>query len=524
MHEALLYRAAVTEANAIDVTAGTARLSFASEHPVLRRDDKKHGTHIEILSHAAGDVNNSILERGAPVLLDHNDNQVIGEVKPGSFQIGADRKSRATIQVDPEWRSYLKAIAEGDAPNQTSVGYSTLSVLKREVGADGIPVLTFSWLPEEISILTKGHPPADPRVGLGRSLNMKTSLSDLLALALSGSRKTDDDFSDISLIETLNQVGAQHSGRVREMFESRRSHIAGPLWDPVPFSLIAPRQTRDMQATVFPSGGALIADQMEAGTPLLFNNSVCRRLGAIFVSGLTSNFVKPKITTAPTVSALPEIGQVAVSQIFTDADDVKPCRLSVTVILSRQWLLQTNPGGEALVRKSIADAVNTQLDSLAIFGRGGLDEPLGIMNRAGVQSTMYGGPATWAALLAQEQALAAANIPEASYGWAISPQTRARWRGLPMISATNFPRFLFEDERAAGWPALASNQMAGTHQSVFGAWRTFLVLIWGDVLDMLMDRFTGADRGECYLTAHLWFNVLPLYPQAFVVSADAANQ
>jgi hypothetical protein len=81
-----------------------------------------------------------------------------------------------------------------------------------------------------------------------------------------------------------------------------------------------------------------------------------------------------------------------------------------------------------------------------------------------------------------------------------------------------------ENGRTLDYPALASNQMAGAHLSVFGAWRTFLVLIWGNALDMTLDRVTGAGKGECYLTAHLWFNVLPLYPQAFVVSADAANQ
>ena len=108
MNEALLYRAAVTEANGIDVANGTARLSFSSEHPVLRRDDKKHGTHIEILSHAPGDVNNSILERGAPVLINHEGSQVIGSVARGSFQVGSDRRGRASIEVDPEWRSYLK--------------------------------------------------------------------------------------------------------------------------------------------------------------------------------------------------------------------------------------------------------------------------------------------------------------------------------------------------------------------------------------------------------------------------------
>jgi hypothetical protein len=327
-----------------------------------------------------------------------------------------------------------------------------------------------------------------------------------LALALSGSRRQPDE----SLCDRLR----------------RAAELPQPSQFRVPFEALAPRDrmTRDSQATVFPAGGALVADDMQEGTPLLWNTSVCRRLGATFVTGLTGNFQKPKITTAPTVSALSEIAQVGVSQIFADADVVKPCRVSVKVTLSRQWLLQTNPGGEELIRKTIADAINTQLDYLAIFGAGPQDEPLGLVNHVGVQSCIYGGPATFTGLLAQEQSLSAANIPEASYAWALSPQTRARWKALPKIAATNFPRFLLEDGRAADWPALASNQMAGTHQSVFGAWRTFLVLIWGDVLDMLMDRFTGADKGECYLTAHLYFNVLPLYPQAFVVSADAANQ
>ena len=115
MSTPLLYRAAVAEANGIDLATGTARLSFSSEHPVLRRGDKKHGTHIEILSHAPGDVNNSILERGAPVLLDHDDGRVIGSVARGSFQVGSDRRGRARIEVDREWRPYLKAISVSSA-------------------------------------------------------------------------------------------------------------------------------------------------------------------------------------------------------------------------------------------------------------------------------------------------------------------------------------------------------------------------------------------------------------------------
>ena len=157
--------------------------------------------------------------------------------------------------------------------NAVSVGYCTLSVVKREEGKDGIPILTFSWLPEEISILTKGNPaarsPCRDRPCSSKS-KMKNSLDEILALALSGSRRKSDDrlVRRVSLIETLNSVGAPRSGRVREMFEST-SRIAGnPVSNAVPFSVIAPRLTRDMTAGAFASGGAFVPSQMQDGTPL----------------------------------------------------------------------------------------------------------------------------------------------------------------------------------------------------------------------------------------------------------------
>ena len=523
MSTPLLYRAAVAEANGIDLATGTARLSFSSEHPVLRRGDKKHGTHIEILSHAPGDVNNSILERGAPVLLDHDDGRVIGSVARGSFQVGSDRRGRARIEVDREWRPYLKAISEGEAPNSVSVGYSTLSVVKREVDPAGIPILTFSWLPEEISILTKGHAPADPRVGLGRSQNM-TSLDQLLTLALSGTRQTEESFNDVSLAQTIRELGHAPTGRVREMHASL-THLGGEAIDRgIPFSAFDRRMTRDSTAGIFSAGGALVQDDMHAGTPLLFSASVTRRLGAQFVTGLQGNFLKPRGTTAPVVESLAETALVTASDILTAQDALKPMRLAAQVVLSNQWLVQAGPSAEAYVRATISEAVATEMDRLVLFGQGADNEPVGLTQTVGVQSVVYGGPATWTGLLAQERALADSNIPEDSFGFAMSPSTRARWKAIPRIAATNYPSFICENNRALDYPALASNQMSGAHQTIFGAWRTLLVLVWGDGLWFVKDPYTLATKGETKLTACLLFNVLPLYPQAFVVSADAANQ
>ena len=81
-----------------------------------------------------------------------------------------------------------------------------------------------------------------------------------------------------------------------------------------------------------------------------------------------------------------------------------------------------------------------------------------------------------------------------------------------------------ENDRVMDHPVCASPQMSVAHQTIFGAWRTLLILIWGDGLWFVKDPYSLATRGETKLTACLLFNVLPLYPQAFVVSADAANQ
>jgi hypothetical protein len=532
MHEALLYRAAVTEPNGIDITAGTARLSFASEHPVLRRDDKKHGTHIEILSHGPGDVNNSILERGAPVLLDHNDGLVIGGVQPGTFAVGSDRKSRATIQVDPEWRSYLKAIAEGEAPNQTSVGYSTLSILRREQGADGVPILTFSWLPEEISILTRGHPPADPRVGLGRSLNMKNSLDELLTLALSGSRKTDDDvISDCPPSELMRSLFGRGTNRAEKIFEQTRSAAGQPYGRFVPVSLLAPRKTRDMQATVFPSGGALVATELSSDAiRLAFNKSIVINSGAKIYSGLRANYSKVKLMSSPTVESLTEIQTVTASDILTMQDALQPCRVSAQVRISKQLALQGGELADETIRSTLTDAIATALDAQFVFGGGGgaQSQMLGIMNTPGVQSIWFNGAASWGTILQAEQNLANANLDFGKLGWALSPASRARWKQITKISGSSNPIFLINDDGKVGeYPARASTQLSSTHQAIFGMWDSIELLFWGapgGSIEIIVDPITQAAQGEIVFTALAYANINLSYAQAVVVSSDAANQ
>ena len=514
-----LYRTAILEsAPAASAEGRAVKLSISSEALVLRKDGV--GLFYERLSHQPGDCNLALFNRAGVVLRDHLEKEVIGTVEPNSFGIHPDRKLRGVITLtDAAWISKLNC---EDIP--VSCGYTWISLLREEPHqTNGLPVRTYSWRPYECSLLT--GKPADDSVGIGRSAdsNMK-NIDQLLTLALSGSRQTEESFNDVSLAQTIRELGHAPTGRVREMHQSL-THLGGEAIDRgIPFSAFNRRQTRDSTAGIFSAGGALVQDDMHDGTPLLFNHSVTRKLGAQFITGLQGNFLKPRGTTAPVVESLAETALVTASDILTAQDALKPVRLAAQVVLSNQWLVQAGPSAEAYVRATISEAVATEMDRLVLFGQGADNEPVGLTQTVGVQSVVYGGPATWTGLLAQERALADSNIPEDSFGFAMSPSTRARWKAIPRIAATNYPSFICENNRALDYPALASNQMSGAHQTIFGAWKTLLVLVWGDGLWFVKDPYTLATKGETKLTVCLLFNILPLYPQAFVVSADAANQ
>jgi hypothetical protein len=505
----------------VDAQKGVDSACAASEEAaVWRPKDARYspdGPFWEHLSCGRGEADLSLANSRGLFCFDHDERAQAGELVRDTWRLDADRKCRGEVRWFPENLSIRDAILDGKRPNNFSVGYTWVAETRRESRADGLHIW-LKWKFLEFSYL-RSQPPADSEAGLYRC-SMNPSLEEMLRFAMSGSRtQPHDDWSDVSLLETIRQLGHPPSGRVAAM------HRAMPFIGPnrvsrgVPFSLFDSK-TRDMTAGQFASGGAFVATQMEDGVPLLFNTSVCRRLGATVVTGLRENFTKPRIVTAPLASALQEIAPSMVSNLMTDNSELGPKRISVEVILSRQWLLQSGPGAENYIRKLVTSAINVQLDYLALWGNGSQEQPLGIAETPGCQSILFAG-VTWAKLLSCEAALSSGNIPITRPGWAVSPAAQLFLKSTPQI--VGFPRYLLDGGQINGVQATASNQLSGGNQAVFStAWDTLCILIWGEGFDMLLDTVTLASSGECRLTCHLWANLLPLYPSAFLVSADTA--
>jgi len=416
---------------------------------------------------------------------------------------------------------FLKRIALNEPPG-VSVGYRWLSLLSKEQGPGGYEIRTYSFEPYEISFVEN---PADENVGINRAKNtsMHNSMEKIFELALSNSRRTETEFSDLSLVEALD-FEREPRGLCREAQAIAPKRIGGDFITGryLPFESLIPHR-RDLTAGVFGQGGALVGEQMQPIIPVLKNHCAAVQLGAIAISGLEGVFVQPDETGATTVQMLPEVATVLESTPTLGQRTFKPHRATVTVNVSKLNLIQT-PAMEAFLRNEFATQIATIADRLIFYGQGVNDEPLGILNTPGIGSVVYGAAATWPNVLASENSLAAANADVGALGWALSPATRNKWKQASRISATNYPSFIMEGGRVNDYPSAITNNLSALNQSVFGNWQELYLLIWGDGVEVIRDRYSFDQEGKVSFVAHFWFDVMPRHIQSFCASADSAAQ
>jgi hypothetical protein len=163
----LLERSLAVDLSTIDLEARTVEVSVSSEYPVRRYFG------YEVLDHSADSVDLARLRSGAPLLLEHRGSQQIGVVEEAWLDV--DRKIRARVRfsrdpaVEPLWQDVVDGIRRN-----ISCGYLIHDmVLERTVdGVDHYRVI--AWETYEVSFVSV---PADPTVGVGRSLDTTNTIN-----------------------------------------------------------------------------------------------------------------------------------------------------------------------------------------------------------------------------------------------------------------------------------------------------------------------------------------------------------
>lgn len=184
------------EPSGVNVDARTVDLTFSSETRVPRF----YGT--EILSHKRGAANLDRMNNGAPLLFNHNMDDVIGVVENAS--IGDDKRGHAKVRFanTPRGNEILGMVQDKILRNVSFM----YSIDDMDDSTPGDFVVT-SWEGMEISIVTV---PADASVGVGRAAD----------------RFPEHDIRLTSAIKDAELIAAAHARRTLEQEQAHEKSLA----------------------------------------------------------------------------------------------------------------------------------------------------------------------------------------------------------------------------------------------------------------------------------------------------------
>ena len=227
------------------------------------------------------------------------------------------------------------------------------------------------------------------------------------------------------------------------------------------------------------------------------NNLVATKMGADFVAGLVGDVSLPKYAGSQVrwkgETETAEDGQGAFSEVM-----LQPKRLTATLDVSKQFLLQTSEDAEAILIRDLAAAVAEKLDT-TIFGEGGGDAntPEGLF--AGVEATKGIGEITYNDVLDLELGVEEKNGH--SYMFVVNPKVKFALKGTQMANGL---QMVFAGDEIDGYKAISSNSVVDKGMICMDP-RELVIGQWGSY-DITVDPYTKAADGQVRLVINAYFD------------------
>jgi HK97 family phage major capsid protein len=182
------------------------------------------------------------------------------------------------------------------------------------------------------------------------------------------------------------------------------------------------------------------------------NNLIATRMGADFVGGLIGNVSIPKYSGSQVKwageTATAENGQGTFSEVT-----LTPHRLTATLDVSKQWLLQNSFDAEAILIRDLAAAVSEKLD-MTIFGNGAGDAntPAGLFNGVSAEGALT--DVSYTDVLNLELAVEEKNAHD--YMFIVNPKVKFALKGTTLANGL---QSIFEGNEIDGYKAISSNSV-----------------------------------------------------------------
>lgn len=254
---------------------------------------------------------------------------------------------------------------------------------------------------------------------------------------------------------------------------------------------------RGVAATVEGAGKEAIAEEKWNLEVAVRNNLVATKMGADFISGLKGDISIPKYAGSNVTwkgeTATAADGQGEFSEVM-----LQPKRLTATLDISKQFLLQDTVDAEAMLIRDLAAAVAEKLDE-TIFGAGEGDAntPAGLF--AGVTATKALGEITYKDVLDLESAVEEKNGH--NYMFVVNPRVKFALKGT---QTANGLQMVYVGNEIDGYKTISSNSVVEKGAICMDP-RELVIGQWGGY-DITVDPYTKAADGQVRLVINAYFD------------------
>lgn len=277
---------------------------------------------------------------------------------------------------------------------------------------------------------------------------------------------------------------------------------------------------RDLSVTTSTAGGDLVATDLLAASyiELLRNKSALFALGAQSLTGLVGNIAIPRATGSATAYWVGEASNVTESDQAFDQVSMSPKSVGAMTQYSRKLVLQSSLDVESLVRNDISEIIALEIDRVGLYGSGSSNQPLGLKNVSGINTTDLAAAApTWAEIVGMETKINAANSNVGMMKYLMNATGRGALKTTVKVSS--YPVFLMGDDgQVNGYDTMMSNQSAAG-DFWFGVWNQLIFGFWSG-LDIMVDPYTGAASGNVRVVAHQDVDLAVRHPSSFTRAND----
>ena len=282
------------------------------------------------------------------------------------------------------------------------------------------------------------------------------------------------------------------------------------------------------------AGGATLVGEvmMPEMIDLLRSKARVLEFGARLYPGLQGVVQFNRKTSAPTVYWMEEnpAADVTGSEPAYGYVTLSPKTLMGSVQVPRQLLTMSSIDVEADIRSDLAIGHALALDLAGLFGSGVDKQPEGVWYATGVLAQAIGGVPALATVSAMTGKVADAN---ADVG-ALAFMTTALLAELltRTVKESGYPVYLWngtlQDGTMLGYKAGATNQVDKTlgagsdeHGLIFGNWNDLMIGLWGNDLELVVDPFTLAKRGQIVITSYSMGDTAVRRPSSFCKGTGA---